>query len=301
MMQPAPRRRWTDDEDVRLRAAVETHGAARWSDIEHAFGGGRSAAMCRERWHYHLRPDLRKRDWLPEEDALIRAAMLRQGRWAAAVSKQLRGRSAHAVRNRCALLCNHAARSREEGACPPLGDSHGKARTGAQPANAPDPARAQPERTTLHMPHGGGTFFGGGSFGFVRPPTHGAAPPAARLLQPANAHVGQWWGTVPIVQQAMPVIAPMFPRAPSFPPFESFESKTTRTMMPLSFIPPPPLPAWLALGPAATTADTEGKPPFMAAAAFGLDAALEGNSDDWIAAIDAAILELGQNVLGAVA
>jgi hypothetical protein len=296
MMQPAPRRRWTKDEDARLSAVVETHGAAQWADIENVFGGGRTAAMCRERWHYHLHPDVRKRNWLPEEDALIRAAMPRHGRWAAAVSKQLRGRSAHAVRNRCALLCNHAARSREQGAYPPLDDStHGKVRAGAQPAAVPDPARAQPERATLRMPHGGDTFFGSGSFGFVSPSTHGTAPPTARLLQPAN-DFGHWWGTVPVVQQAMPVTAPMFPRAPSF---DSFESTTTRTMISLSFIPPPPQPAWLALGPAAATADTEGKIPFMAAVGLDqgvlpcLDATLEGNSDAWIAAIDAAILELG--------
>jgi hypothetical protein len=51
----ATRRRWTEDEDCRLRDAVAAHGTAQWADIERAFGGGRSAEMCRERWHYHLR------------------------------------------------------------------------------------------------------------------------------------------------------------------------------------------------------------------------------------------------------
>jgi hypothetical protein len=51
----ATRRRWTDDEDERLRAAVASHGVAQWADVERAFGGGRSALMCRERWHYYLR------------------------------------------------------------------------------------------------------------------------------------------------------------------------------------------------------------------------------------------------------
>jgi hypothetical protein len=96
---------------------------------------------------------------------------------------------------------------------------------------------------------------------------------------------------VPIVQQATPVTAPIL---------RSFESTTTTSMMPLSFFPPTPQPTWLALGPA-TIADTEGKSPFMAAAAVGLDATLEGNCDAWIAAIDAAIFELGHNALGAVA
>jgi hypothetical protein len=235
--QRASGRRWAEDEDGRLRAAVETHDAGKWADIENAFGGGRTAAMCRERWHYNLRPDVRKRD--------------------TAVSKQLRGRSAHAVRNRCALLRNQAAR--EEGTCPPLDDSpHGNARAD-------------------------------GSFGFVS----GAcpAPPVARLLQPTNAHVGL---LMPAVQQATPVAAPMFPRAPSF---RSFDSTTTTTMMPLSIFPPTPQPTWLALGPAAPKADSEGKIPFMATAAVGLDATLEGNCHAWIAAVDAAILELGHVAL----
>jgi hypothetical protein len=158
-------------------------------------------------------------------------------------------------------LRNQAARREsEEGTCPPLDDS----------------------------PHG--------SFGFV----DGAcpAPPVARLLQPANAHAGL---CMPAVQQGTPVAAPVFPRTPSFRSFES--TPTTTVMMPLSFFPPPTQPTWLAHGPVdsdPTKADTEGKIPFMAAAAVGLDATLEGNCDAWLATIDAAIFELGHNALGAV-
>ncbi|KAJ1619300.1 hypothetical protein T492DRAFT_576663, partial [Pavlovales sp. CCMP2436] len=89
---------WAVDEDENLGTMVETHGAGQWGEIAHVLDG-RSASMCRERYHYHLSPDVHKRDWLPEEDALVIAAP-RDRRWAAAVVKKLYGLSAHAVRNR---------------------------------------------------------------------------------------------------------------------------------------------------------------------------------------------------------
>mmetsp|Transcript_3543 Transcript_3543/g.8892 ORF Transcript_3543/g.8892 Transcript_3543/m.8892 type:complete len:705 (-) Transcript_3543:28-2142(-) len=101
---PPTRRRWAEDEDARLRAAVEAHGAAQWGKIASVMGSSRSASMCRERWHYHLSPEVHKRDWLAEEDALIIGAARTQSRWAKAIASQLQGRSAHAVRNRCAFL-----------------------------------------------------------------------------------------------------------------------------------------------------------------------------------------------------
>jgi len=152
---------------------------------------------------------------------------------------------------------------------------------GAQPAAAPASGCAQPERATFHTA-GGGSFFGGSSFSFI-------GPPPARLLQP---HVGLW-GMSP-VQLATPLIELTFPREPSF---VSFESTTTTTL----FV-PPPQPTWPALGPAATTADTEAKTPIIPAAVGLDDATLDGNYDAWIEAIDAAILELGLGALvGAVA
>jgi len=280
-MQPPIRRLWAVDEDENLGTMVETHGAGQWGEIAHVLDG-RSASMCRERYHYHLSPDVHKRDWLPEEDALVLAAP-RDGRWAAAVAKQLYGRSVHAVRNRAALLRNHA--TREEGSS--LDDGKMKARVGAQPAAALAPGHAQPEHANMSHSGGGrffsgGSFFGGGSFSIVgRPP--------ARLLQPVGA--GRC-GMVPIMQPATTLFAPAFPCEPSF---VSIESSTT-----LPLFAPPPLPSWPALGGHAV-ADTEAEAPFMPAT-VGLDATLElENCDAWIEAIDAAILALGHNVLGAVA
>ncbi|KAJ1634564.1 Homeodomain-like protein, partial [Pavlovales sp. CCMP2436] len=94
------RRRWSDHEDARLTASVEHYGAHTWEMISGAVGNERSAAMCRERWHYHIRPDVRKTDWQPEEDAVViyAASMPLRRRWKGAAA-QLTGRSAHAVRN----------------------------------------------------------------------------------------------------------------------------------------------------------------------------------------------------------
>ncbi|KAJ1635645.1 hypothetical protein T492DRAFT_964926 [Pavlovales sp. CCMP2436] len=147
-MQPATRRRWVEDEDARLRAAVETHGAAQWGEIARVLGGERSASKCRERWFYHLSPDVHKRDWLPGEDALIGAASP-LGRWAAAVAKQLHGRSAHAVRNRAALLRSKAARECGE----PLDDSlDGKYARARRAARSRPRLRVRAARA-CHLPH----------------------------------------------------------------------------------------------------------------------------------------------------
>ena len=62
---------WGAGEDARLTALVAVHGVKAWKVVGEAIGGGRNGKQCRERWHNHLDPDVRKGPWSSEEDAVV--------------------------------------------------------------------------------------------------------------------------------------------------------------------------------------------------------------------------------------
>lgn len=64
------RRAWSADEDVRVTLLVATHGTKKWSLIGSQLPG-RSGKQCRERWHNHLNPAIKKEEWLTWEDDII--------------------------------------------------------------------------------------------------------------------------------------------------------------------------------------------------------------------------------------
>jgi myb proto-oncogene protein len=50
---------WTDEEDDKLTKLVTMKGPKNWSEIAKHFKG-RIGKQCRERWHNHLNPDIKK-------------------------------------------------------------------------------------------------------------------------------------------------------------------------------------------------------------------------------------------------
>lgn len=58
------------DEDSLLLQLVSLHGPSSWSTIA-AELPGRVGKQCRERWHNHLSPDVKKETFSEEEDRLI--------------------------------------------------------------------------------------------------------------------------------------------------------------------------------------------------------------------------------------
>jgi len=60
------KRSWSVEEDDKVRAHVKAHGTSKWTTVANALGG-RGGKQCRERWHNHLDPEVKKGGWTAEE------------------------------------------------------------------------------------------------------------------------------------------------------------------------------------------------------------------------------------------
>lgn len=74
---------WTTAEDTILKEYVKKHGEGNWNAVQKHSGLFRCGKSCRLRWANHLRPNLKKGAFTPEEERLIVELHAKMGnKWA---------------------------------------------------------------------------------------------------------------------------------------------------------------------------------------------------------------------------
>ncbi|CAH2073132.1 unnamed protein product [Thlaspi arvense] len=82
----------------KLIRLVTQHGERKWAMISENLEG-RAGKQCRERWHNHLRPDIKKDSWSEEEEMVLVEAHTRIGNKWAEIAKHIQGRTENSIKN----------------------------------------------------------------------------------------------------------------------------------------------------------------------------------------------------------
>nr|ABD27774.1 MYB1 [Phelipanche ramosa] len=90
---------WTTSEDMILVEYVKKHGEGNWNAVQRNSGLLRCGKSCRLRWANHLRPNLKKGAFTPDEEKLIVDLHSKLGNKWARMAAQLPGRTDNEIKN----------------------------------------------------------------------------------------------------------------------------------------------------------------------------------------------------------
>ncbi|KAM3324296.1 transcription factor GAMYB-like [Capsicum chacoense] len=90
---------WTTVEDAILVDYVMTNGEGNWNAVQRHSGLARCGKSCRLRWANHLRPDLKKGAFTPEEERRILELHAKMGNKWARMAAELPGRTDNEIKN----------------------------------------------------------------------------------------------------------------------------------------------------------------------------------------------------------
>ncbi|XVF19447.1 hypothetical protein REPUB_Repub11eG0111900 [Reevesia pubescens] len=90
---------WTSAEDAILVDYVKKHGEGNWNAVQKHSGLSRCGKSCRLRWANHLRPDLKKGMFTPEEERRIVELHAKLGNKWSRMAAELPGRTDNEIKN----------------------------------------------------------------------------------------------------------------------------------------------------------------------------------------------------------
>ncbi|XP_061339549.1 transcription factor MYB97 [Gastrolobium bilobum] len=131
---------WTTAEDAILIDYVTKHGEGNWNAVQRNTGLARCGKSCRLRWANHLRPNLKKGAFSPEEEKLIVDLHAQFGNKWARMAALLPGRTDNEIKN----YWNTRIKRRQRQGLPLYSDDHDHPTTPTTPTTPSTPPGSNP-------------------------------------------------------------------------------------------------------------------------------------------------------------